>query len=252
VCRNGEIRLSNTIELDAADHIKGIFKLTDYIPNISVEMQTANNFYVSRPSLISERLIKGLYFGLLTNEAVAIQVSPLTGPLYYLLSDEQEFEMVDDLKDKLTLDLLYTYKIEAIKEIPIVPKAQIKSKKSKHAPVQIKMNTPPAAPVILSKIWWDWERNSELSELTTVFAVKITLSNYNLANADKIEFNAEIGKNPKIYRKLPSETIVIDHDSTGKLILKFKVDSHITSNIGVLVKNQWKLQNSTYLTLTAG
>lgn len=106
--------------------------------------------------------------------AVAIQITKSDGTTLILKEDQTEYEYTDDLKDTLTLDLFYNYRLDTIKDINFTsPATKIYSLKSNDAMVQIKMNTSPAIPEIESVEWWDWE-NNRLSGINTVsYALRI-------------------------------------------------------------------------------
>lgn len=173
---NGQIQLPPFQNIDITNPIKGIFKTELYEFGKSVEEQKTTNHAIGLTTrfIASKRKLVGLYEGIKESEAVAIQITKPDGSSLFINEDPSEFEFKDDLIDFLTLDLFYNYRLETIKTIKAVTElGKITSVKSKDALVQIKMNTPPPMPEIVSVEWWDVTNNRMPDSLTLVFGIKL-------------------------------------------------------------------------------
>lgn len=176
IISNRKLELPGGLIYTAQNPIKGIFRASEYSFDKRAEQQETENFYTAVLTDLSKTTgIKNFYSGLSHNEPVAIQITMANGSVQYLTINEQEFEYADDLSQSLTTDLYYNYRLVAIKQIPTTPRGTLYSPKSKDALAQVKMNTAPSAPELISAVWWDTQRSALANSSTTTFAIRISL-----------------------------------------------------------------------------
>ena len=178
ISQSGIIALPSVQGVNSQAPIKGIFILQQYDFGKLAEDQISENFLVRSPSIYvpEKSLLKEFYSLLIDCEKVAVQITKADGTIFYISEDDSEFEYNDDLKNSLNLDLNYNYRMDTIKIISIanVP-VRIISRKSAGASVQIKMNTPPPLPEILSAEWWDLSTDAPASTASVNTGVKIVI-----------------------------------------------------------------------------
>jgi hypothetical protein len=173
---SGSISLPALSNLNSQKPIVGVFIQGDYQFGKSVAEQPSRNFLVNDITIleVKNRILKNLHIGLTQSETVAVKYVTEGNIEMFVSKDETEYEFVDELKDVLTADLFYNYRLEAVKSIRSSSEmGKIFSVKSKSALVQIKMNTPPALPEIISVEWWDITSNRSPSSTTSIFGIKL-------------------------------------------------------------------------------
>jgi len=173
---SGSISLPALSNLNSQKPILGIFIQGDYQFGKSVAEQTSTNYFVNDITIleVKNRILKNLHIGLTESETVAVKYVTERNIEMFVSENETEYEFVDELEDVLTADLFYNYRLEAVKSIrPSSEMGKIFSLKSKSALVQIKMNTPPALPEIISVEWWDITSNRSPSSTTSIFGIKL-------------------------------------------------------------------------------
>ena len=218
----GQIILPTFQNIDRQDPIKGIFKIEEYKYGQLVEDQKAENYAIKSPTqfIAKYHLLKGIYSGLIQGEEVAIQITKTDTSMLIIKEDQTEYEYTDNLKDTLTLDLFYNYRMESIKQLNVTtPPAKICSLKSKDALVQIKMNTPPLVPEIVSVEWWDWERNVAAGQNTYSYALR--LYDFNLPST--LTYNFFISNNEDgIFMRVKENNIrkTLSNDFINQIIVK--------------------------------
>jgi len=178
ISQGGIITLPSIQDSNPQAPIKGIFKLQDYEFGKLVEDQASENFFVKSSSVfVPEKLhLKEFYSLLKDGERVVIQITKADGNIIYISEDDSEYEYTDDLKSSLNLELFYNYRMEAIKTLSISDTlVRIVSGKSEDASIQIKMNTPPSVPEIISGEWWDLSTDTPATTASVNTGVKLVV-----------------------------------------------------------------------------
>jgi len=251
---NGQLVIPSGLAIDSQNPLKGIFKLSEYGFTYRVEEQTCENYFYNKISEISNgKIVKCLYSGLVDFEPVALQVRLNDGSYEYILSDESQFEYLDDLKYELTKDLGFGYRVEAIKYLSGFPSVRLLSRKAKPVFVKVSKTKPPAFDIDGS----GWVTINNLLATSSIHKpyveIKIrTDSNryvsecwrMNLRDGSFIKLVGSSGNN-----RVEIGDFIQDGNYYVQIIRDFSVDPLQAYNYQFILEDEWRNRNEKVLEL---
>jgi len=245
ITNNETISIPIIENLNIQNPILGIFKQEEYSFGKSIAEQTYKNYIVKDISEYNSknRTLKYLYGGLAESEALALKHLNEGNVESFVTVDSFEYEYTDDLKDNLTLDLFYNYRLEAFKSILGFPSVVLSSKKSKNKLLKISMVT---APILkIEYAGWFTLNNQPANTNSQNPYVHIKITTNSITNIAEI---SRMNLNEGTYKKIINSTLVNDIEITSlvrvnnlfiKEIIDRSVNQYLYYSYKIVISDQW-------------